>query len=334
MPIAVIKGDLFEQNCDALVITSQPSLSLNGPMGRELIEQYGPDGPKIQQKIKKLKPIKFGEATMLDDDMMHRKIILVATPKWNIETVSKNNKAIELLHNCYTNALKKAVEAGLKSIAFPLLSSGVYKFPKVKAAEEALAAIESFKDKDKLNIGLVIKHESTFKDCRKTFKDAGVKIIGGHLTTRSEEFVRWTMRELGGLSWYQKDAEAILEEVDEKKNELATMDFKKLLKAYMVRTGLTPADCYRGIVSRAAFEKFYYGDGCPRKYTAVAIGINMHLDNDSIATLIGEDLKNGDPKDEIIWMGIDAKEDVKTINAALKSQGFDPLPTHPVKNKN
>ncbi|MBR1859421.1 MAG: macro domain-containing protein, partial [Selenomonadaceae bacterium] len=67
-----------------------------------------------------------------------------------------NNNEFEKLKNCYTNSLKVAVDNNCKSIAFPLISSGIYGVPKDVAMEAAKTAIETFLKDDDLEVYLVL----------------------------------------------------------------------------------------------------------------------------------------------------------------------------------
>ena len=78
-------------------------------------------------------------------------MIHTAGPVWH---GGKNNEE-ELLANCYRNSLKIAVEKGIKSIAFPAISTGVYHFPVEKATEIAISETKKFLNENN-NINKVI----------------------------------------------------------------------------------------------------------------------------------------------------------------------------------
>ncbi|MNS53618.1 O-acetyl-ADP-ribose deacetylase [compost metagenome] len=68
-------------------------------------------------------------------------------PIWN----GGNNNEDLLLSNCYTNSLRLAIDNSCKTVAFPNISTGVYHFPKNKAAQIAVDTIQHFKQQELLN---------------------------------------------------------------------------------------------------------------------------------------------------------------------------------------
>lgn len=93
-------------------------------------------------------------------------VIHTVGPVWN----GKASNKVALLSNCYKNSLQLAIDLGLSSIAFPNISTGVYKFPKALAAQTAIQAVKEFIDLaerkievtficfDEENLGLYQKH--------------------------------------------------------------------------------------------------------------------------------------------------------------------------------
>ena len=108
---------------------------------------------ELQAACDKVSPIKTGEAVATPAFKLNAKIIIhTAGPVWQ----GGNNDERQLLENCYTNSLKVSVENGCKSIAFPLISSGIYGVPKDIALEAAKTAIKNFLEDNDLKVYLVL----------------------------------------------------------------------------------------------------------------------------------------------------------------------------------
>lgn len=107
-------------------------------------------------------------------------------------------------------------------------------------------------------------------------------------------------------------------------------EFKEKLEYFMTQKGLSKLDCYNGIISKTMFNNYLKGS-VPKKYTVVALGINMELDlyeiNELLET-IDEDLNQTIDFDQIIINGIYDHKDVEMINKDLVLMGYDPLPTN------
>jgi O-acetyl-ADP-ribose deacetylase (regulator of RNase III) len=103
-------------------------------------------GPELLEYNKKLGGCKTGEAKITPGFYLPAKYIIhTVGPVWN---GGKNNED-ELLANCYRNSLKLAAENELKTIAFPAISTGVYRFPLERAAKIAIEEVEKFLNQNK-----------------------------------------------------------------------------------------------------------------------------------------------------------------------------------------
>ncbi|WP_317194126.1 macro domain-containing protein [Hyunsoonleella ulvae] len=86
---------------------------------------------------------KIGEAVITTAGSLEaRYVIHTVGPVWNKGGIEKE----KLLSKCYINSMNLAIENNIRSIAFPNISTGIYKFPKVLAAQIALQSINSFKE--------------------------------------------------------------------------------------------------------------------------------------------------------------------------------------------
>ncbi len=142
MKIEIIKGDITKAAVDAIVNAANSSL-LGGGGVDGAIHRAG--GPAILEDCRKIIAkqggCKTGEAVItIAGKLPSKYVIHTVGPVWNGGQNDENKK----LASCYFNSLSVAVEHGCKSIAFPNISTGIYGFPKEKAAVIALETIITF----------------------------------------------------------------------------------------------------------------------------------------------------------------------------------------------
>jgi len=138
--IQLLKGDITKIEVDAIVNAANTSL-LGGGGVDGAIHRAG--GPAILEECQKIRQrqggCKAGEAVITTGGRLPCKYVIhTVGPVWN-----KGDKAeAELLANAYRNSFKLAVEHGVLTIAYPNISTGIYKFPKEKAAHIAITTIK------------------------------------------------------------------------------------------------------------------------------------------------------------------------------------------------
>lgn len=142
MKLRAIKEDITVLKVDAIVNAANTSL-LGGGGVDGAIHRAG--GPKILEACKKIVAkqggCKVGEAVITTAGNMPSKYVIhTVGPVWN----GGNKEEAQKLANCYINSLKLAVENDCKTIAFPNISTGVYHFPKDKAAAIAVKTVNHF----------------------------------------------------------------------------------------------------------------------------------------------------------------------------------------------
>jgi O-acetyl-ADP-ribose deacetylase (regulator of RNase III) len=144
--INLIKGDITKLDADAIVNAANSSLLGGGGVdgaiheagGRQILEEC----IAIRNKQGGCEP---GEAVITSGGLLKaRYVIHTVGPVWN----SGNNGEDRILSNCYINSLKLAEENKIKTIAFPNISTGVYRFPKDRAARIAITTVKSYLSQD------------------------------------------------------------------------------------------------------------------------------------------------------------------------------------------
>jgi O-acetyl-ADP-ribose deacetylase (regulator of RNase III) len=140
--ILLQQGDITKVVADAIVNAANTSL-LGGGGVDGAIHRAG--GPAILDDCRKIivrqGGCKVGEAVITTAGKLPATCVIhTVGPVWNGGTSNEEQK----LANCYQNALLLAVDNGVKTIAFPNISTGIYRFPKNKAAAIAVNAVKSF----------------------------------------------------------------------------------------------------------------------------------------------------------------------------------------------
>jgi len=141
--IEIQQGDITKLKVDAIVNAANTSLLGGGGVDGAI---HRAAGPELLEFNKKLGGCKTGEAKITPGFNLPAKYIIhTVGPVWN---GGKNNED-KLLANCYSNSLLLATENNVKSIAFPAISTGVYRFPLERAANIAVEVVNEFLNQNK-----------------------------------------------------------------------------------------------------------------------------------------------------------------------------------------
>lgn len=164
MPFKIVLQDITLMKVDAIVNAANTALKMGGGVCGAIFKAAG--AADLQAACVGLAPIEPGEAVITPGfGLAARYVIHTAGPVYR----GGGHGEREQLCACYQSSLKCAAENGCSSIAFPLISSGIYGYPRDEAQKVAVDAIGEFVGKNDMDVYLVLFDASMYTDAKKLF---------------------------------------------------------------------------------------------------------------------------------------------------------------------
>lgn len=319
MPLIIVRNDITKMPVDAIVNAAKESLLGGGGVDGCI---HRAAGPELLAECRRLGGCKTGDAKITKAYLLPcRYVIHTVGPVWR----GGGHGEREQLASCYRTSLALAQAHNCETVAFPLISSGIFGYPKDQALRVAVDTIGQFLLGSDMTVYLVIFDRAAYQIGNKLFADIAA-YIDDHYVDAHTDFRRERMRRMGVvesrmLTAYE-DAPMAVDGLDE---ALAHLDagFSETLLKLIDRSGKKDAEVYKKAnVDRKLFSKIRNNpDYKPSKSTAIAFAIALELNLDETRDLIaraGYALSASSKFDVIIEYFIGReKYDIFEINEAL-----------------
>lgn len=296
MPLEIVRNDITKMKVDAIVNAANESLLGGGGVDGAI---HRAAGSGLLAECRTLGGCKTGKARITGGYNLPAKYVIhTVGPIYNDGKHGEKT----LLESCYRESLALAKERGCETVAFPLISSGVYGYPKDQALKVAIDVISDFLLENEMTVYIVIFDKASYQIGEKLFSDIAEYIDDNYVdehTDYSRE--RISMNALPGVASrtrrkksdidsfeicdcktmpLEDDLDAKLKQIDE--------SFSQMLLRKIDEKGMTDAECYKKAnIDRKLFSKIrsdvHYK---PSKPTALAFAISLELSLDETEDML------------------------------------------------
>ncbi len=303
MPFQIIRNDITKVKADAIVNTANPEPTYASGTDGAIYKAAG--ARKLLAERKKIGNIAPGTVAVTPAFALSAKYIIhTVGPAW----VDGKHGEFEILENCYRNCLEKARELKCRSIAFPLIATGVYGFPKDKALQVALSVIQPFILEHSMKVILVVFDPKSFELSGHLIENVREYVDAHYVEeTVRDEYGTFHERERRRRRVYDDDlsmgeltiSSAIVPRRPAPKKEPSKksvaewvaspeLTFQQRLFEIIDERGLTGPQVYRNYISKQVYSKIQAdADYHPNKFTAIALCLSLHLSIEETRDLIG-----------------------------------------------
>lgn len=351
MPFQIIRNDITKVKADAIVNTANPNVAVGSGTDSAIYRAAGEDQLLAERKkIGIMYPGQVAHTQAFNLDAKY--VIHTIGPSW----IDGNHNEREILHSCYEKSLNLAAELTCESIAFPLIATGVYGFPKDEALQIALSEINKFLLSHDMKVILVVFDRKAFELSGKLVGDIEEYIDehsaaelrdaeygGRYRNERHERLERYEASLILGTpeevqSEDESDAPIIYADAAPSFPDVSGMSldevldssedtFQQRLFKLIDESGMDDVTVYKKAnIDRKVFSRIRCKeDYKPKKKTAVAFAIALQLDMPTMLDLLSRAEIAFSPSnkfDLIITYFITNKVyDIYEINAALFKYG-------------
>ena len=302
MPFKIIREDITKIRCDAIVNPTNEDLYPGGGVDAAIHQAAGEDLLEMCQSIGGLN---VGRAKITPAyNLPCKYVIHTVGPWWD----GGDNNEKEYLQSCYKEALKIAKGTKCKSIAFPLISSGTYGYPKDQVLKVALEVIKEFLyNNDDMLIYIVVYDKTAYALSEKLSYGVSAYIDDNYVESHSDEFelddgdlifenrmessvhcekAMLPIEELPCSHWRNQSVPEFgsLGSIE----KFMYKGFRDTLLGFVEDKGMSDVECYkRANVSRQTWHKLITDRNyTPKKNTAIALAISLQLNIDETQALL------------------------------------------------
>lgn len=279
MPLQIIRNDITKIECDAIVNAANSTLLGGGGVDGAI---HKAAGKGLLLECMKLGGCKVGQAKITKGyNLPCQYVIHTVGPKWR----GGNSGERELLESCYRKSLELAYENKCETVAFPLISSGAYGYPKEEALQVAVNEIGKFLLGHDMLVYIVVFDKDCFQVSKKLIADITEYIdeyyVETHYIGRSTTLLVSPFAEESVALPGMKMPKASSVSLDDAVNMLDE-SFSQMLLRKIDEKGLTDADVYKKAnVDRRLFSKIRSDVNYKTsKPTAIAFAIALELSLD------------------------------------------------------
>ncbi|MBF1167315.1 MAG: macro domain-containing protein [[Eubacterium] sulci] len=321
MPFEIVRNDIVNMKVDAIVNTANPKPIISAGTDKGV---YDKAGARLLLARKEIGNIAVGEAAITPAfDLDANYVIHTAGPIW------RDGKSSEeaLLASCFKNSLRLAKEKECESIAFPLISTGSYGFPKPLALQIAVREISSFLMENEMQVYLVVFEKQSFELSEKLFKSVSSYIDANYVSDKMNlEYGTSKLRRFDYEEMLLRESSyEITLKIPNLDGMLKNLDkgFSETLLDLIDRTGKKDSEIYKKAnVDRKLFSKIRNNaDYRPSKATAIAFAVALELSMDETDDLLaraGIALSQSNKFDVIVRYFIENKKyDIFELNSVL-----------------
>ena len=339
MPLQIVRNDITKMKVDAIVNAANASLLGGGGVDGCI---HRAAGPELLAECKTLGGCETGSAKITGAGKLPCKYVIHAVgPRW---LGGKRGERDQLI-SCYRTSLALAKDKECETVAFPLISSGIYGYPKDQALRIAIDTISEFLLENDMTVYIVIFDKKTYQISGKLFSDIAEYIDDNYVDEHTDDYSE-RLRRMNAFRAKEMVCEAsVCEEADEEIDMLMTVapmavaykkarslddalgqideSFSEMLLRKIDEKGMTDAQCYkkanidRKLFSKIRSDKLYK----PSKPTAIAFAIALELSLDETKDMLmkaGFALSHSNKFDIIIEYFIENENyNVFEINEAL-----------------
>ncbi len=335
MPLIIVRQDITKMSVDAIVNAANTSLLGGGGVDGCI---HRAAGEKLLEECRTLGGCETGKAKITKGYNLPCKYVIHTVGP--VYRDGKHNEK-ELLEDCYRNSLKLAKKYKCKTVAFPIISSGIYGYPKGEALKVATDIITEFLSENDMTVYIVVFDKGTYEISGKLFSDIQEYIDDNYVDVQAMQYPekrrlpvcdtdyngipdiacaapmmsRKSVKPKKSLFKKRTSLEEYVNNLDE--------SFSQMLLRKISESGMTDSECYKKAnIDRKLFSKIRSDVNYkPSKPTVIAFAISLELTLDETKDILekaGFALSHSNKFDVIIeYFIINENYNIFEINEAL-----------------